>query len=185
MAVMDAGWPLTMLYRGPLGLPFYFSFGRAPPPGRRRGRKERPMPEAAFLDATHCGAGFALGDFIVNWLAFATGFTLVGSAFAGKLVLGFALALSHRDRVPVFAVAPMRGPFPEGRPRRRGQDRHALPRRLRSRHVRRHGGRRPPARPRAVSLAYWLTMQAAMHCGFATTYPVNWALIRAGVKEAM
>jgi hypothetical protein len=36
-----------------------------------------------------------------------------------------------------------------------------------------------------TSLAYWLTMQAAMFAGFATTYPVNWALIRAGVKEAM
>jgi Domain of unknown function (DUF4396) len=36
-----------------------------------------------------------------------------------------------------------------------------------------------------TSLAYWLTMQAAMLAGFATTYPVNWALIRAGVKEAM
>ena len=29
MGVMDAVWPLTLLYWGPLGLPFYFSFGRA------------------------------------------------------------------------------------------------------------------------------------------------------------
>jgi hypothetical protein len=36
-----------------------------------------------------------------------------------------------------------------------------------------------------TGLAYWLTMQAAMLAGFATTYPVNWALIRTGVKEAM
>jgi hypothetical protein len=28
-------------------------------------------------------------------------------------------------------------------------------------------------------------MQIAMVCGFATTYPVNWLLIRLGVKEKM
>ena len=33
--------------------------------------------------------------------------------------------------------------------------------------------------------SYWLMMQIAMVCGFATTYPVNWLLIRFGVKERM
>jgi hypothetical protein len=28
-------------------------------------------------------------------------------------------------------------------------------------------------------------MQAAMICGFATSYPMNWWLIRRGLKEAM
>lgn len=32
---------------------------------------------------------------------------------------------------------------------------------------------------------YWLMMQIAMICGFATSYPVNRWLMRAGVKEAM
>jgi hypothetical protein len=31
MGVMDAVLPLTLLCWGPLGLPFYFSFGRAAP----------------------------------------------------------------------------------------------------------------------------------------------------------
>jgi len=30
MAIMDAVWPLTLLYWGPLGLPIYLWFGRAP-----------------------------------------------------------------------------------------------------------------------------------------------------------
>ena len=33
--------------------------------------------------------------------------------------------------------------------------------------------------------AYWLMMQGAMVVGFATTYPVNWWLIRRGIKERM
>lgn len=32
---------------------------------------------------------------------------------------------------------------------------------------------------------FWFTMQVAMLCGFATSYPVNWWLVRSGVKEKM
>jgi hypothetical protein len=28
-------------------------------------------------------------------------------------------------------------------------------------------------------------MQIAMLCGFVTSYPVNWWLVRSGIKEAM
>jgi hypothetical protein len=36
-----------------------------------------------------------------------------------------------------------------------------------------------------TSWVFWLMMQIAMLLGLATTWPVNWWLIRAGVKEAM
>jgi hypothetical protein len=32
---------------------------------------------------------------------------------------------------------------------------------------------------------FWFMMQIAMCCGFITSYPVNWWLIRKGVKEPM
>lgn len=32
---------------------------------------------------------------------------------------------------------------------------------------------------------FWFAMQLAMLAGFATSYPINWWLIRAGVKEKM
>ncbi len=32
---------------------------------------------------------------------------------------------------------------------------------------------------------YWLMMQIGMICGFATSFPMNWILIRTGLKEAM
>ncbi|MDR3555366.1 MAG: DUF4396 domain-containing protein [Syntrophobacteraceae bacterium] len=32
---------------------------------------------------------------------------------------------------------------------------------------------------------FWFMMQIAMGCGFITSYPVNWWLIRKGVKEPM
>jgi hypothetical protein len=32
---------------------------------------------------------------------------------------------------------------------------------------------------------FWSTMQVAMIFGFLTSYPVNWWLLRAGLKEKM
>lgn len=32
---------------------------------------------------------------------------------------------------------------------------------------------------------FWFMMQVAMICGFATSYPVNWWLLRKGIKEKM
>ena len=36
-----------------------------------------------------------------------------------------------------------------------------------------------------VNWAFWFMMQIAMMLGLATTFPMNWWLIRRGVKEAM
>ncbi|WP_243634804.1 DUF4396 domain-containing protein [Roseicella frigidaeris] len=35
------------------------------------------------------------------------------------------------------------------------------------------------------SVEFWFMMQLAMICGFVTSYPVNWWLIRNGIKEKM
>jgi Domain of unknown function (DUF4396) len=35
------------------------------------------------------------------------------------------------------------------------------------------------------TVEFWFTMQLAMLAGFVTSYPVNWWLIEAGVKEEM
>jgi hypothetical protein len=32
---------------------------------------------------------------------------------------------------------------------------------------------------------FWFAMQLSMLAGFCTSYPVNWLLIRAGLKEKM
>ncbi len=36
-----------------------------------------------------------------------------------------------------------------------------------------------------ASVEFWFMMQIAMLAGFGTAYPVNWWLIRRGIKEAM
>lgn len=108
MKIMEAVWPLTMLYWGPLGLVFYYWFGR-PGPARNPGHSEKPMWQATFSGASHCGAGCALGDFVGDWLAFGLSFTLVGSDLIGKMLVGFVLAYLFGIFFQYFSVAPMRG----------------------------------------------------------------------------
>lgn len=38
---------------------------------------------------------------------------------------------------------------------------------------------------RVNSVEFWFMMQIAMIFGFLTSYPVNWWLIKAGIKERM
>ena len=115
MGVMDAVWPLTMLYWGPLGLPFYFTFGRAARSqtqmqGHEHGHgAEPPMWQAVFKGAAHCGAGCALGDFAAEWIALGLGLVLLGSALVARLTLSFVLAYAAGIAFQYFAIAPMRG----------------------------------------------------------------------------
>lgn len=188
MAVMDAVWPLTMLYWGPAGLLFYGWFGQAVPQhgGGHGEHGGRPMWQATFNGATHCGAGCALGDFLGDWIAFATGFTLFGSALGGNYLLAFVLAYLFGIAFQYFAVAPMRGlglrdgllaavktdtlsllAYEVGMFAFMGVRAWLYP-------------SLPP-----TTWSYWLLMQVAMVLGFATTYPVNWWLISRGTKERM
>jgi hypothetical protein len=38
---------------------------------------------------------------------------------------------------------------------------------------------------RPSSVVFWFMMQIGMIAGFLTSYPINWWLLRTGVKEAM
>jgi hypothetical protein len=43
----------------------------------------------------------------------------------------------------------------------------------------------PRPRPDSFDPRYWLMMQVAMVLGFVTAYPMNWWLLRKGLKERM
>jgi hypothetical protein len=182
MAIMEAVWPLTMLYWGPLGLLFYAWFGR----GMQHGDDAPPMWQATFKGATHCGAGCALGDAIGDWIAFGAGFVLFGSELAGKYLLSFALAYLFGVVFQYFSVAPMRGlGLRDGVVEAVRIDTLSLLAYQLGMFV--WMGFRawlyPDLHP--TEWSYWLMMQVAMVLGFATTYPVNWWLIARGIKEKM
>ncbi|OZI61790.1 DUF4396 domain-containing protein [Bordetella genomosp. 11] len=184
MKVMEAVWPLTMLYWGPVGLAAYYWFGR-PHPGREA-RGKPPMWQAVFKGASHCGAGCALGDFIGDWIAFLCALTLFGSELAGKIAAGFAFAYVLGIAFQYFSVAPMRHlGVAQGLWAAVKIDTVSLVAyeigmfawmALRTAVY-------PDLKPTQAS--YWFMMQIAMIVGFGTTYPVNWWLIRRGIKERM
>ncbi|WP_250537000.1 DUF4396 domain-containing protein [Caballeronia sp. AZ10_KS36] len=183
MVIMSVVWPLTMLYWGPAGLVFYFWFGRATPSGQGHGA---PMWQATFLGATHCGAGCALGDFIGEWLAFLLAFSIAGSELGGRLALAFALAYLIGVAFQYFSIAPMRGlGLRDGVIAAVKADTLSLV----AYEVGMFGVMiafaklATPLEP--TDSAYWVRMQLAMVAGFLTTYPVNYWLIRRGIKEKM
>ncbi|MDR5884185.1 DUF4396 domain-containing protein [Caballeronia sp. LZ032] len=183
MAIMSVVWPLTMLYWGPVGLIFYYWFGRATPGVKK---SEAPMWQASFLGATHCGAGCALGDFIGEWLAFRMALTVVGSELGGRLLAAFVLAYLIGIAFQYFSIAPMRGlGLRDGVIAAVKADTLSLL----AYEVGMFGimiafaKLASPLEP--TDLAYWVRMQVAMVAGFVTTYPVNYWLIRRGVKEKM
>jgi hypothetical protein len=127
-----------------------------------------------------------LGDFAGDWLAFLTGFSVLGSGLGGRYALAFLFAYALGVAFQYGSIVPMRGMRP-------GQGLIAAVKidtlsllayeigmfiwmGLQSRIY-------PDLRP--TSPTYWLMMQIAMLLGFATTYPVNWWLISRGTKEAM
>jgi hypothetical protein len=192
MAIMDAVWPLTMLYWGPLGLIFYAWFGRAvaggaehhehPPHGHAGGS----MWQATFKGATHCGAGCALGDFIGDWIVVASGFALFCSSLGARYLVGFVLAYLFGIAFQYASVASMQGlGLRDGLVAAVKIDTLSLLAYQIGMFAMMavSSALFPALRP--TQWSYWFMMQVAMVAGFATTYPINWWLIASGIKEKM
>jgi hypothetical protein len=197
MAVMNVVWPMTSLYSGPLGLAAYVLVGRdasheafesAKRLGQEPAARRRPFWQAAGLAATHCGAGCTLGDLVAEWLVVAVPVALFGSRLAGTWTLDFALAFSFGIAFQYLTIVPMRH-LPPGRGLVAALKADALS--LTAWQVGMYGFMAimifavfdheiPKTSP-----VFWFVMQGAMMAGYLTSYPVNWWLIRAGLKEKM
>lgn len=201
MAVMNVVWPVTMLFGGVVWLGFYRRFSRAAPHGRRSSAAgDTPMLVAVATGTSHCGAGCAIGDLVAEFalVAFPVLGVLVGRGtlyqdeiFAGW-ILDFVLAFGLGIVFQYFSIAPMRGlGVRAGLIAALKADTLSIS----SWQVGMYGmmalaqflvlpglfGGRADVR----SPEFWFVMQIAMLAGFATAYPVNWALVRSGLKEKM
>jgi hypothetical protein len=180
MGVMNLVWPITALYGGPLALYAYWTLGR---PGRTK-----KFWQSVVVGATHCGAGCTLGDIIAEFVIFYGGLTIAGSVLLAQYAGDFALAYAFGIAFQYFAIVPMRGlSFREGLRASIKADTLSLTAfeiglfawMALMHFVLFH----PPLH--ADSPVYWFMMQIGMLIGFAASYPMNWWLIRAGIKEAM
>jgi hypothetical protein len=199
MWIMALVWPLTALFGSVLWLAVYYRWGRSPAPGAGD-PPDVPFAVAVLKGSSHCGAGCTLGDIVAEWAAFGVPAIAVwfgyGTLFADKIfaiwVLDFIVAFGLGIVFQYFTIQPMRDlPVGEGVVA-------ALKADIASISAWQIGMYGLMAiiqfaifKPRFGAVApvdspeFWFAMQAAMLGGFATSYPVNWLLIRTGVKERM
>jgi hypothetical protein len=190
MGIMNAVYPITALYFGPLAVTFYWRWGRAgrattTHPGRRR-----PRWVVMATEVSHCGSGCVLGDVVSEWIIFALALTIAGTTLWAEWAGDYALALAFGIVFQYFAIAPMRG-------------------------LGVRDGLRAAAKADTVSLtffeiglfgwmavmafvlfpaphpllpdtaAFWFLMQIGMMIGFFTSWPANAWLLARGIKVAM
>lgn len=199
MAVMNPVWPVTALYFGPLGLWAYWRLGRAAAPEHHAGHKhhghhahhhhhnhDRPFWVEVFAGTSHCGAGCTLGDIAAEFLVFFGGLAIMGSVFTAQLVLDYAFAFLLGIVFQFYSIAPMRGlGVRDGVKAAIKADFWSLTSfeiglfawMALTRFVFFGPGLLPD------SPVYWFMMQIGMVIGFATAFPMNWLLIKTGVKE--
>jgi len=193
MTVMTWVWPFTFLWGGVLALAMYLGFGRAPRQHEEHGMHhgQRPMWQSVALGATHCGAGCSLADIIVEsgLFVFGIGFVALGHKVFGNWIVDYAMALVIGVAFQYGAQAPM-SDAPRSTVLWQSFKSDVLS--LSFWQIGMYGWMaisifvlfdEPTMKP--DHWVFWLMMQLAMLAGFVTTCPVNWWLIRSGVKEAM
>lgn len=210
MWIMNVVWPVVALFAHVVALWGYLRYGRLAArevvaASRERGEtpphlRTIPFPVQVAKGTAHCGAGCTLGDLAAEWLlvavpgaaaAFGLG-TLFPERIFAAWVLDYLFAMAFGIAFQFFTIRPMRN-LSVGRGLVEAAKADTLS--LTSWQVGMYGfmafahfwlfGRvwGTPLRP--ASAEFWFMMQLAMLLGFVTAYPVNWWLLRAGVKEAM
>lgn len=199
MWIMNVVWPVTALFGTFVWLGAYYAWGRNSPVGGHENTKP-PFAAMVLKGTSHCGAGCALGDLIAEWGAFI--FPVVAVWFGWHTVFAektfavwipdFLLAFLLGIVFQYFTIKPMRDLSPwQGVIAALKADIASIT----AWQIGMYGLMAiiqflwfKPAYGGVAEVAspeFWFAMQLAMLAGFATSYPVNWWLIRKGLKEKM
>ena len=197
MWIMNIVWPVTALYAGPLALLTYLKAGRpsarqsvttAEEKGEKNPGMQKPFWLTVAVGATHCDSGCALGDLVAEWFTFAVPLVIFGSKVFGGWVIDYICAYLLGIVFQYFSIKPMKDLSP-------GQGVWAAIKAdtlsLTAWQIGMYGWMAIVTfiifghEIEKTTPVFWFMMQIAMLCGFCTAYPVNWWLIRTGIKEAM
>lgn len=193
MAIMEAVWPVTALYWGPVAVWGYRRFGLPKSPQWRAAHGDdepprRPSWSSVATGVSHCGAGCTLGDLVAEWVVFAVGASIFGLALVAEYIGDYVLALAFGIAFQYFAIAPMRGlGLRKGLIEAAKADFLSLT----SFEIGLFGWMALtqfvffPQHLQPDHAAYWFLMQIGMVVGYFTAWPTNVWLIRTGIKEAM
>ncbi len=209
MWIMNVVWPVTALFGTVFWLWGYARYGRLATKqsmidikkqGRVPPNKSKPFAAMVAEGASHCGSGCTLGDICAEWLAFAVPAVAIGlgwhTLFSEKIfavwILDYIFAYVFGIVFQYFTIAPMRNlGLVQGIWAAIKADTLSLT----AWQVGMYGFMAVAyfwlfrgilgVELKVNSAEFWFMMQIAMICGFATSYPVNWWLLRAGLKEKM
>jgi hypothetical protein len=195
MTVMEAVWPVSALYFGPVAVWAYRRFGR--PSSRRwlnENARDAPSDKPAWattaVGVSHCGAGCTLGDIVAEFAVFGLGASIAGVTVYAEMVGDYLAAIALGILFQYFAIAPMRG-LSLGKGLAAAAKADVLS--LTSFEIGLFGWMAvmsfvlfpAPHHLHPDSPVYWFLMQIGMIIGFFTAWPTNVWLIRRGIKEAM
>ena len=188
MWIMNVVWPITALYSGPLGLWAYFKWGTLSTRNKSKEQQEKPFYQSTAIGALHCGAGCSLGDLIAEWALFFWPLTLFGMKIFATWILDYVLAFFFGIAFQYFTIKPMKNlSAKDGLIAALKADTLSLT----AWQVGMYGWMAIVVfvivghELEKTDPAFWFMMQIAMLFGFVTSYPVNWYLLRRGIKEVM
>ena len=193
MWIMEAVWPVTALYFGPVAVWGYYRWGRPQSPKwtEENGEpKEKSFAATTAVGVSHCGAGCTLGDIIGSpMVVLVLGWKLFGLFLFAKYVVNYILAFVLGIAFQYYSIKPMQNlSVGEGIKAALKADTLSLT----SFQVGLYGWMAfmqlvlfPGEKLHPDTATFWFLMQIGMVLGFFTAYPVNWWLIKRGIKEPM
>ena len=189
MWIMNIVWPVTALYSGPLGLLVYFRIGKKSSKKMMTdSQPEKPFWQSVLVGAFHCGSGCTIGDILAASTLLFFPVAIFGSRLYGEWIVDYIVAFVIGIIFQYYAIKPMKNL----------SSKDAVSAALKAdtlsltfwqigmygwmaicdflifNHI-----------LQASTPVFWFMMQIAMLFGLLTAYPVNWWLIKKGIKEAM
>lgn len=152
-------------------------------------RPKRPMWQRIAVATTHCGSGCVVGDVIGETIIHFRPMTLFGREIFAGWALTYVLALFFGVIFQYFTIRPMRPELGAGAALAEAFKADVLS--LTAWQIGMYGWMAIAtfvifgAELSRGGATFWFMMQIAMLAGYATSYPMNWLLVRAGIKSAM
>lgn len=197
MMVMNFVYPISALYAGPLALIFYYTIGRKSV-AKKSGsgdkmnnamqQNKKPFWQSVAVGALHCGSGCTLGDIVAETLLLFVPVVIFGSSLAGTWAVDYVFAFAIGIIFQYFSIKPMKDLSP-GEAFKAALKADTLS--LTSWQIGMYGWMAISIflifheKLEANNPVFWFMMQIAMLLGFATAFPMNWWLIKKGIKEEM
>lgn len=201
MPIMNLAWVITSIYMGIIGLFMYFRYGRASGKpmvhemhhdhAAMKGgcehhmMKPKPMWVQVFISSTHCGAGCGLADIVSELLIYFAGITFWGASIWASFFIDYGFAVVFGLAFQYLNIKPMKPDTPAWQVFWDAVKADILS--LTSFQVGMYAWMLAiyfifHGQVLADSAFYWFNIQIGLILGLFTTYPVNYLLIKTGVK---